>query len=840
MVNSRKGLSILPICVNINMDMEFKRVRIPVTGMNCAACAARIENALSKMDGVKEASLNFAAGWASVVYDPAITNIDSLIEKIKDLGYGASVAKQTIPVKGMTCAACVARVEKALKGVDGVVSAQVNLATERATVEYVPSQAGIRELREAIIKAGYDVVRVEAGEDSVLREERERKAHYQNLKNKVLAGALLSVPIFLIMYWNMLGLGAFFSIPMRTGFIIQFILATPVQFWIGRQFYSGAVSAARHGTTDMNTLIAVGTTSAYVYSVLATFSPSIFMIKGYGVSVYFDTSAAIIVLILLGRTLEARAKGQTSEAVKKLIGLKPKTARVLKNGTEADVPVEEVEIGDIVIVRPGEKVPVDGAVREGFSSVDESMISGEPMPVEKKAGDEVIGGTMNLTGSFKFEATKVGRETMLSRIIELVEQAQGTKPPISRLADKIASVFVPAVMGVAAVTFIIWYFAGPAPAFTYAVLNFIAVLIIACPCSLGLATPTSIMVGTGKGAENGILFRNGEALETAHKLNCIVFDKTGTITRGKPELTAIETEGDKKFSEEKALYFAASAERGSEHPLAGAILGAAAEKGIELSGAHGFRTIPGRGILAVVDGSRIVFGNRRMMLDEKIEMGPKLSDAVERFSGSGDTPMVLAVDGRAAGVFAVADVLKENAKGAVDALKRMGLKIVLLTGDSERTARHIAKEVGIDRVFAQVLPEDKSNMIKKLQDEGFRVAMVGDGINDAPALAQADIGIALGTGTDVAIEAADVTLISGDLKGVVSAIALSKATIRNIRQNLFWAFAYNTILIPVAAGVLFPFFGILLNPIFAAAAMGMSSVTVVSNALRLRRFTAPV
>ncbi|MDA8087133.1 MAG: copper-translocating P-type ATPase [Nitrospiraceae bacterium] len=819
--------------------MEFKRVRIPIAGMSCAACAARIEAALSKIAGVKEAGINFAAGRAEALYDPSVVNLDSLLAVIKDLGYGVSTATQIIPVKGMTCAACAARVENALKVVDGVVSAQVNLATERAAVEYVPSQAGIRELREAIIKAGYDVLRVEAGEDAVLREERERQARYKALKNRVLAGALLSVPIFLLMYWNMLGLDAFLRIPVRTGFIIQFILATPIQFWIGRQFYRGAISAARHRTTDMNTLIAVGTSSAYVYSVMATFFPTLFMVKGYNGSVYFDTSAAIIVLILLGRTLEARAKGQTSEAVKKLIGLKPKMARILRDGSEADIPVEEVEIGDTVIVRPGEKIPVDGIVREGSSSIDESMISGESMPVWKNAGDEVIGGTMNTTGSFRFEALKVGRQTMLARIIELVEQAQGTKPPISRLADKIASYFVPSVMAAAAVTFVIWYLAGPAPAFTYAVLNFIAVLIIACPCSLGLATPTSIMVGTGKGAENGILFRSGDALETAHRLNCAVFDKTGTLTKGKPVLAGIETNG--KFNADQVLYFAAGAERGSEHPLAGAILEAAASKRFSkgLPEAHGFETLPGRGIRAVVEGRRVVFGNPQMMTEENIKMG-EFSGSVERFSGEGKTPMVLAVDGEAAGVLAVADVLKEDAQKAVSALRQMGLLVVLLTGDNELTARAIAKQAGIGRVFAQVLPEDKSNIIKQLQKEGYRVAMVGDGINDAPALAQADIGIALGTGTDVAIEAADVTLIGGDLKGVVSAIALSKATIRNIRQNLFWAFAYNTILIPVAAGALFPFFGILLNPIFAAAAMGMSSVTVVSNALRLRHFTPPV
>ena len=738
-----------------------------------------------------------------------------------------------IPITGMNCAACAARVERALKGAGGVVSAQVNFATEKASVEYVPGQTNIRELRETIIKAGYGVLKEEAAEDAVHKEERERQSRYKALKKKVLAGAAISVPIFLLGYWNMLGLGNLLRIPLEDVFIIQLLFATPVQFWIGRQFYSGAVSAARHGTADMNTLIAVGTSSAYLYSVMAIFFPSLFWVAGFSTPpVYFDTSASIIVLILFGRTLEAKAKGRTSEAVKHLIGLKPKTARLARGGEETDIPVGNVEPGDFLVVRPGEKIPVDGMVREGRSSVDESMISGEPMPVEKNPGDEVIGGTLNMTGSFKFEAMKVGRATMLARIIELVEQAQGTKPPISRLADRIASVFVPSVMGAAALTFMVWYFYGPAPSFTYAVLNFIAVLIIACPCSLGLATPAAIMVGTGKGAENGILFRGGDALETTHKLNCIVFDKTGTLTMGKPALTGIETKQKGRLDENRALYFAASAERGSEHPLAGAILEAASARGIKTGQAESFQSAPGRGIKAVVDGKAVVFGNMRMMEEEKVSL--------DGLPVEGKAFMILAVDGEAEAVFAVSDALKQNAAGAVAALKRMGLEIILLTGDNEPAAKAIAKEAGIERVFAQVLPEDKSNVIKRLQQEGHRVAMVGDGINDAPAIAQADIGIALGTGTDVAMEAADITLIGGDIRAVASAIALSKATIRNIKQNLFWAFAYNIILIPVAAGVLYPFFRILLNPIFAAAAMGMSSVTVVSNALRLRGFKPPV
>jgi Cu+-exporting ATPase len=535
--------------------------------------------------------------------------------------------------------------------------------------------------------------------------------------------------------------------------------------------------------------------------------------------------------------LEARAKGQTSEAIKKLIGLQAKTARVVREGQEMDIPVEEVKIGDLVVVRPGEKVPVDGVIREGYSSVDESMVTGESIPVEKKTGDEVIGATINKTGTFTFKATKVGKDTMLAQIIKMVEEAQGSKPPIARLVDIIASYFVPAVIGIAIITFIIWYFFGPAPALTYAMLNFVAVLIIACPCALGLATPTSIMVGTGKGAENGVLIRGGEALETAHKLNAVVMDKTGTLTRGEPSVTDIVESDEHK--REKILRYAASAEKGSEHPLGEAIVNRAKEENIPLITPQHFNAIAGHGIEATIDGSSLVMGNAKLMEDRGIPLDG-LEEKAEELSNEGKTPMFVAIDGNSAGIIAVADTLKENSKDAVDALHGMGVEVAMITGDNRRTAEAIARQIGIDRVLAEVLPEVKADEVKKLQAEGKKVGMVGDGINDAPALAQADVGIAIGTGTDVAMESSDITLISGDLRGVVTAIALSKATLKNIKQNLFWAFAYNTILIPVAAGVLFPFFGILLNPIFAAAAMGLSSVTVVSNALRLRRFNPPV
>ncbi|MBI5740569.1 MAG: copper-translocating P-type ATPase [Nitrospirae bacterium] len=826
--------------------------------MSCASCAARIQNALAEMKGVNSATLNFAAERATIFYNPSEVSSDEFIKTIKDLGYGVSTSKTTMPVKGMTCASCVKRVQDALSSLNGVLSAEVNFATEQAAVEYVPGLVGVRDFKKAVRDAGYDIVEVKEGEDIVEKEKRERESEFRKLKIKLIAGTALTVPLLLLAFSGMTGTHFMAGLPMRTNFIIQLMLATPVQFWVGRQFYSGAIAAARHRSTNMNTLIAVGTTAAYVYSVIATFFPSLFEIKGYSAEAYFDTAATIIILILLGRFFEAKAKGRTSEAIKKLIGLQPKTARVIKQGQgsggkgqgleeEVDIPVEEVETGDIIIVRPGEKVPVDGIVIVGYSSVDESMISGESMPVEKKAGDPVIGATINRTGSFKFEATKVGKDTMLSHIISMVQEAQGSKPPIARLADKIASVFVPSVMAIASLTFLIWFIFGPEPSFTYAMLNFIAVLIIACPCALGLATPTSIMVGTGKGAENGILIRSGEALETAHKITAVVLDKTGTLTKGEPEVTdIIEGQGAGVKGQDikgpgargqgpEILRLAASAEKNSEHPLGEAIVKKAKEIGVELKDPSEFLAVPGRGIIASIEGKSVLLGNEKLMRNENVDITAFAADA-EKLSGSGKTPMFVAVDGMAAGIIAVADTLKESSVGAVRELRRLGIEVVMITGDNARTAEAIARQAGIDRVLAEVLPEDKANNVRRLQEEGKTVAMVGDGINDAPALAQADVGIAIGTGADVAMEASDITLISGDVRGVATAIALSRATIRNIRQNLFWAFAYNVILVPVAAGVLFPFFGILLNPMFAAAAMGMSSVTVVTNALRLRRF----
>jgi Cu+-exporting ATPase len=813
----------------------LKKVEIPITGMSCASCVAKIEKGLSKMSGISDAKVNFATEKATITFDPSRVHMGDFVSTITDLGYEAGMEKVTLPIQGMSCASCVKKVETALSGLEGVVKASVNFATERATVQYIPGAVSMEDFRRAVKEAGYEVLDVEtAGKEGVVdREKAAREAEYGKLKKKFITGVILVIPVFILAYWKALGLSNVYNVGREVNFYLQLIFQTPIQFWVGWQFYTGAWKTAKHKSADMNTLIAVGTSAAYLYSVLAVFFPGLFAVQGLAAEVYFDTAGAIIVLILLGRLLEARAKGQTSEAIKKLIGLQAKTARVVRNGEEMDIPVEEVVIGDLVIVRPGEKIPVDGLVKEGRSSVDESMITGESIPVEKNPGDQVIGATINKMGSFKFEAVKVGKDTMLAQIIKMVEEAQGSKPPIARLADIIASYFVPTVIGIGIITFIVWYFWGPAPALTYAVLNFVAVLIIACPCALGLATPTSIMVGTGRGAENGVLIRGGEALETAHKLRAIVMDKTGTLTKGQPSVTdIIESPG---YKQDEILRYAASAEKGSEHALGEAIVNRAKEKNLPLISPKDFRAIAGHGIEATINERSLLMGNAKLMKDRGIPLNG-LGKKAEDLSNEGKTPMFVAIDQNPAGIIAVADTLKENSMAAVAALHKMGMEVAMLTGDNRRTAEAIARKIGIDRVLAEVLPEDKANEVKKLQAEGKKVGMVGDGINDAPALAQADVGIAIGTGTDVAMEASDITLISGDLRGIVTAIALSKATIRNIKQNLFWAFAYNTILIPVAAGVLFPFFGILLNPIYAAAAMGLSSVTVVSNALRLRRF----
>jgi Cu+-exporting ATPase len=807
---------------------------IPVTGMTCTTCAATIQKGLAKTPGVEEAKVSFASEKASVEYDPAKVDLAEIKNTITQIGYGVATRKSIFPVGGMTCASCIARVEKALLSVPGVISSSVNLASEKATVEYVEGTE-LADLKRAVKEAGYELgPEAETLEDVTTAARRESRVVRNRFILAITFGALILV----------LGFGpSFIGKP-----YLLWALATPVQFWAGWRFYRGAWGALKHRTTDMNTLIAVGTSAAYLYSVVAILFPGLFVAAGREPALYFDTAALIIGLILLGRFLEARARGQTSEAIKKLIGLQPKTALVIRDGEETEIPVEDVQVGDLILVRPGERMPVDGIVRQGYSSIDESMITGESIPVEKKVGDEVIGATINKTGSFQFEATKVGKDTTLAQIIRLVEEAQGSKAPIQRLADVIASYFVPIVIGIAIITFIIWYFVGPAPAFTFALLNFVAVLIIACPCALGLATPTAIMVGTGKGAENGVLIRSAEALERSHKIRTVLLDKTGTLTQGEPEVTDVIA--SPSSSQEEVLRLAASAERGSEHPLGEAIVRAASEKKLELAPTSDFNAIPGHGIEAAVGKKRLLLGNIKLIKDRGLSLN-RLEEEANRLWEEGKTVMFLALDSQVVGIIAVADTLKPNAKEALEEIHKMGIETVMLTGDNRRTAEAIAREVGVDRVLAEVLPEHKVQEVKKLQDEGKVVAMVGDGINDAPALAQADIGIAIGTGTDVAMETGDITLISGDLGGIVTAISLSKRTMRTIKQNLFWAFAYNTALIPVAAGILYLVFGQtgvptglhfflgdygFLNPILAAAAMAASSLTVVSNSLRLRGF----
>jgi len=834
-------------------DAERKeRTTLEITGMTCASCSARIEKNLAKLPGVLRAHVNLASEKATVEYDPAVVDTAKMVELVKDLGYGVKderLQTLTFGVTGMTCASCSARVERALRKLPGVESANVNLASEKATVLFRPSLAGMAEFRRAIEDVGYGIAQEEtkAGGAAWETGDVSGKAEVLKARNKAFFALVMGAFIMAGSFGGLFPwVPSFLSNP-----YLLWALATPVQFWAGWQFYRGAWAAARHLDSNMNTLIAMGTSTAYLYSVAAILFPGFFSAAARMPELYFDSAAIIIGLILLGKYLEARAKGQAGDAIRRLMGMQAKTARLIRDGQEVDVPVEAVQVDDVILVRPGEKVPVDGEVLEGHSTVDESMITGESIPVEKGPGDQVIGATINRTGSFRFRATKVGKDTVLAQIVKLVEEAQGSKAPVQRMADVISSYFVPAVIGIALLTFVVWWLFGPPPAFTHAVLNFVAVLIIACPCALGLATPTAIMVGTGRGAESGVLIRGGEALETAQKIQIIVLDKTGTLTRGKPVVTDVvpmEGRGDGETgrhgegetrgrgdTELELLYFAASAERGSEHPLGEAIVMAAREKGLELAEPREFRAIPGHGIEALVDGRRVVLGNGKLMQDRGYYQN-SLAERAVALSDQGKTPMFVAVDGRVAGIVAVADTVKPGSREAVAELKRLGIEVVMLTGDNRRTADAIGRELGIDRVLAEVLPEQKALEVRKLQAGGKVVAMVGDGINDAPALAQADVGIAIGTGTDVAMEASDITLISGDIRGVVTAIQLSRQTMRTIKQNLFWAFFYNVILIPLAAGVWYPFFGIMLNPIFSGVAMAMSSVSVVSNSLRLRRF----
>ena len=735
--------------------------------------------------------------------------------------------KKTFPIKGIHCASCITLLEDSLNKVDGVVKATVNLATEKATVTYDPKKVTDQHLSGAVSDVGYKALisnEVRHEDD----EKKEKQKELGDLKVKVMVSLFLGG---LILWGSFPGLMNT-SPKILQNFLIQLLLATPVQFWAGWGFYRATILALKHRTANMDTLVAIGTTVAYGYSAFIALFPNAMASIGIEAAPYFDVATIIIGLILLGRYFEMKAKAGTSEAIKKLIGMQAKTARVIKNDKEIDVPITEVIIGDIIRVRPGEKIPVDGIMVEGESSIDESMVTGESIPVDKAKNDTVVGATINKTGTFTFKATKVGQETMLAQIITLVQEAQGSKAPIQRLADLVSSYFVPAVLMLAIATFVVWYDFGAPPALTFALLNMVAVLIIACPCAMGLATPTAIMVGTGKGAERGILIRDAESLETAHKINTIIFDKTGTLTKGKPEVTDVIPVD--AISKDELLTLAGSIEKGSEHSLAEAIVKYAQEKNLVLGKVDKFQAIIGHGVEGIINGKRIIFGNNRLMDKEKIDI-ISASNQISTMENNGKTVMMLAVDGNLSGLIAVADVIKESAKGGLEALQKLGIEVVMITGDNQRTADAIGKILGIKRILAEVLPDQKESEVRKIQAEGKVVAMVGDGINDAPALAAADVGIAMGSGTDVAIEAADITLINKDLTSVAAAIVLSKKTMRTIKQNLFWAFGYNIILIPVAMGILYPFFGILLNPIFASVAMASSSISVVSNSLLLKQ-----
>lgn len=802
------------------MTSELKDVQLPITGMTCAACATRIEKGLKRVTGVQEANVNLALEKATIKYDSAETNVNHFIKKINDLGYGVRSEKMDFDIGGMTCAACATRIEKGLNSLEGVNNAFVNLALETASVEFNPSQVTSQEIVKKVEKLGYEAtIKQDQMEDTANL----RKAEMENQKGKFIFSLILALPLL----WAMVSHFEFTSFIYLPDLLmnpwVQLALATPIQFIVGKQFYVGAYKALRNGSANMDVLVAMGTSAAYFYSLYLTIGS--IRSEQHMIDLYFETSAVLITLIILGKLFEARAKGRSSEAITKLIGLQTKTATVVRGGRELEVPLAEVVAGDIILVKPGEKVPVDGEIIEGRSALDESMITGESVPMDKTVGDAVIGSTINKNGFLKMKAVKVGRDTALAQIIKVVEEAQGSKAPIQRLADQISGIFVPIVVGIAVITFFVWFIWASPGNFAEALEKMIAVLVIACPCALGLATPTSIMAGSGRSAEAGILFKGGEHLERTHRITTVVLDKTGTVTKGKPELTDIVVE--KEFDKNTFLQLVASAEKQSEHPIAEAIVNGIKEKRIDLLEVEEFETIPGYGIKAKVNGSKILIGTRKLLNNNEVlfQSAEKRMDTLEE---NGKTAMLVSIDGAFAGIVAVADTVKETSKAAIKKLTDMGLEVIMMTGDNVRTAQTIAKEVGITTVIAEVLPEGKATEVKKLQEQGKRVAMVGDGINDAPALAIADIGMAIGTGTDVAMEAADITLIRGDLNSISDAIFMSKKTISNIKQNLFWAFGYNTLGIPVAA------LG-LLAPWLAGAAMAFSSVSVVLNALRLQR-----
>jgi Cu+-exporting ATPase len=809
--------------------------------MTCPHCPPAIEKALKAVDGVIAARVNLADKAAHVDYDPSRARAADLLAAIRSSGYAAGTATLRVPIRHMHCSSCVTRVELALRMTPGVLSARANLGTNAVDVEYDPSAVDFGAIRRAIESAGHRVAEPKpastpAGEP-LDGEEAAREEEYRTLMRKFWFAAAVSVPVMALSYPDLIpGLREWMPMGSDTRLIVWAllgVLSLPVMLWSGSQFFTGTWDALKHRAANMHTLIAIGITAAFLYSIAAVAWPGLFPDPALA-EVFWDVTDVVTALVVLGLALELKAKGRTSEAIKKLIGLQAKTARVVRDGKEIDLAVEEVVVGDVVVVRPGDKIPVDGEVLEGSSAVDESMITGESIPVEKGAGDEVIGSTLNKTGSFRFRATKVGKDTALATIIRMVKDAQGSKAPIQRAVDVVSGYFVPAVMILAVLAFIAWYDFGPEPRLVYATIVLVTTLIIACPCALGLATPTSLTVGIGKGAENGILIRSGDALQSSERLDALILDKTGTITRGEPALTDVAVANG--FAEADVLKLAASLERGSEHPLGEAIVKGAEQRRVALAQAEGFAAIPGHGVSGRIEGREVVLGNAKLMRDRGVAIDALAGDW-ERRAGEGKTPMYVAVGGRAAGLVAVADTVKADSKAAIEVFQRLGIEVVMLTGDNERTAKAVARQVGIARVLAEVLPDDKAHEVQRLRLEGKTVGMVGDGINDAPALAQADVGFAIGTGTDVAIEASDVTLIKGSLTGVATAIEISRATMRNVRQNLVGAFGYNALGIPVAMGLLYPFLGLLLSPIIAAAAMAFSSVTVVSNANRLRFFS---
>lgn len=810
----------------------MKKTSMKIEGMSCSACANRIERVVNKLDGVEKGSVNFAAETLALEYNEEKVKLDEVEAAIEKAGFKVkkNIKDYTFKVEGMTCSACANRVEKVTQKIEGVESASVNFATEQLTVKLDADLASYGQIKSAVEKAGFQLI----SESDTVQPQEKKRDEATKLLTRFIVSLIFAIPLLIISMGHMVGMPLPHIIdPMMNPLnfaMIQLVLTLPVVV-AGYKFYQVGIKNLIQLSPNMDSLIAIGTLTAFFYSVFGIYK----IIQGdasYAMHLYFESAAVILTLITLGKYLEAVSKGKTSQAIKALMGLAPKTAMIERNGRELEVPIEEVVVGDIVLVRPGEKLPVDGEVVEGSTAIDESMLTGESIPVEKTVGSLVIGASLNKTGFIKYKATKVGRDTALAQIVKLVEDAQGSKAPIAKMADIISAYFVPIVIGLAILSSITWVLAGESGVFALSI--FISVLVIACPCALGLATPTAIMVGTGKGAEYGVLIKGGEALETTHKLTTIVFDKTGTITEGKPKVTDIITT---TLSEEQLLRYAASAEKGSEHPLGEAIIRAATDRGYSLSELESFNAIAGHGIEVKIEGKQILLGNKKLMIEKTIDVTP-LSKASDQLAYDGKTPMYMAIDGQLAGIIAVADTVKESSKKAIETLHNMGMKVAMITGDNQKTADAIARQVGIDLVLAEVLPADKANEVKKLQASGEKVGMVGDGINDAPALAQADIGIAIGSGTDVAIESADIVLMKSDLMDVSTAIKLSHATIRNIKENLFWAFAYNVLGIPIAMGVLHLFGGPLLNPMIAAAAMSLSSVSVLLNALRLRRFKA--